>query len=150
MTNSDKEEESLEKETDPALPTAKPEESGDQITKVIGNVGRWQLEKILLVFLASAPGKHFSLHQSIQYEIKMLCLMINKYENKIIRRTGSHLPRQLHNSQAEVLVQRGGGGGGECPPALDRGVQQHPDRDLAWSHLSPLTVLLTNLLRSTH
>ena len=74
MTNSDKEEESLEKETDPALPTAKTEESGDQITKVIGNVGRWQLEKILLVFLASAPGNHFSLQQSIQYEIKMLCL----------------------------------------------------------------------------
>ena len=71
MTNSDKEEESLEKETDPALPTTKTEESGDQIAKVIGNVGRWQLEKILLVFLASAPGKHFSHHQSIEYEINI-------------------------------------------------------------------------------
>ena len=58
MTRSETGEESPERETDPALPTPASEESGDQITKIIGNVGRWQLEKILLVFLASAPGKH--------------------------------------------------------------------------------------------
>jgi len=42
------------KETDPAIP--KPAEGGDQISKVIGEVGRWQLEKILIVFVAAAPG----------------------------------------------------------------------------------------------
>lgn len=31
--------------------------SQDQVTNVIGEVGRWQLEKILIVFLASAPGE---------------------------------------------------------------------------------------------
>jgi len=35
---------------------AKPAAKGDQITNVIGEVGRWQLEKVLIVFLASAPG----------------------------------------------------------------------------------------------
>ena len=44
-----------EKETDPAIPKAAPK--GDQITNVIGEVGRWQLEKILIVFIAAAPGK---------------------------------------------------------------------------------------------
>ena len=29
----------------------------DQLTAVIGEVGRWQLENILLVFIAAAPGK---------------------------------------------------------------------------------------------
>jgi len=43
-----------EKETDPAIP--KPAVKGDQITNVIGEVGRWQLEKILIVFIAAAPG----------------------------------------------------------------------------------------------
>ena len=45
-------------ETDPALPSDGPNErpAGDQISRVIGDVGRWQIEKILLVFLASAPG----------------------------------------------------------------------------------------------
>jgi len=43
------------KETDPALPgPAVPK--GDPITSVIGEVGRWQIEKILLVFIAAAPG----------------------------------------------------------------------------------------------
>ena len=28
----------------------------DQVSEVIGEVGRWQLEKILIVFLAAAPG----------------------------------------------------------------------------------------------
>ena len=45
------------KETDPALPDTKmPVKGGDQVTRVIGEVGRWHLEKILIVFLASAPG----------------------------------------------------------------------------------------------
>ena len=43
-----------EAETDPAIP--KPATKGDQITNVIGEVGRWQLEKILIVFIAAAPG----------------------------------------------------------------------------------------------
>ena len=42
-------------ETDPAIPK-KTSVKGDQVTNVIGEVGRWQLEKILIVFLASAPG----------------------------------------------------------------------------------------------
>ena len=50
-------EETHDKETDPALPSRQTQQSADQIAKVIGNVGRWQVEKILLVFLASAPGK---------------------------------------------------------------------------------------------
>ena len=63
MGNSDAEaeteEESVVKETDPALPPSSPvKQGGDQISAVIGNVGRWQLEKVLLVFLASAPGKN--------------------------------------------------------------------------------------------
>ena len=67
MANSDTEaeaeaetEETVVKETDPALPSSPPTKEGgggDQISAVIGNVGRWQLEKVLLVFLASAPGK---------------------------------------------------------------------------------------------
>ena len=44
------------KETDPAIPKAAAK--GDQITNVIGEVGRWQLEKILIVFIAAAPGKY--------------------------------------------------------------------------------------------
>ena len=39
---------------EPALP--KPTPKGDQITNVIGEIGRWQLEKILIVFLSAAPG----------------------------------------------------------------------------------------------
>ena len=35
-----------------------PAVKGDQITNVIGEVGRWQIEKILIVFFASAPGKY--------------------------------------------------------------------------------------------
>ena len=41
-------------EVEPAIP--KPAK-GDQVTAVIGEVGRWQLEKILIVFLAAAPGR---------------------------------------------------------------------------------------------
>jgi len=47
-------EEKEEKESDPAIPKSAPK--GDQITNVIGEVGRWQLEKILIVFIAAAPG----------------------------------------------------------------------------------------------
>ena len=41
-------------EKEPAHP--KPAPKGDQITNVIGEIGRWQLEKILIVFIAAAPG----------------------------------------------------------------------------------------------
>ena len=64
MSNKDTEEqeekkiENDEKETDPALPKDLPK-SKDQITEVIGEVGKWQLQKILIVFLASAPGLNF-------------------------------------------------------------------------------------------
>ena len=34
----------------------KPAPKGDQITEVIGEVGKWQLTKILIVFIAAAPG----------------------------------------------------------------------------------------------
>jgi len=50
----EKDEKMGEKETDPAIPKAAPK--GDQVTNVIGEVGRWQLEKILIVFIAAAPG----------------------------------------------------------------------------------------------
>ena len=45
-------------EKEPALQkTTKPdEEPKDQIVNVIGETGRWQLEKILIVFLVSIPG----------------------------------------------------------------------------------------------
>ena len=44
-------------ETSPALPPTKDgDKPVDQISATIGEVGRWQLQKILIVFLASAPG----------------------------------------------------------------------------------------------
>jgi len=43
-------------ETEPALPKPNKEVKEDQVVKVIGEVGRWQLEKILIVFIAAAPG----------------------------------------------------------------------------------------------
>ena len=47
-------EKACDDEKEPALP--KPAPKGDQITNVIGEIGRWQLEKILIVFIAAAPG----------------------------------------------------------------------------------------------
>ena len=48
------------KETEPVLQMKKDvdetEIEDDQIVSVIGNTGRWQLEKLLLVFLVSIPG----------------------------------------------------------------------------------------------
>ena len=44
-------------ETDPALPKPDKVVKEDEVVKVIGEVGRWQLEKILIVFIAAAPGK---------------------------------------------------------------------------------------------
>jgi len=45
-------------EREPALqvPTKSDEAPKDQIVEVIGETGRWQLEKILIVFLVSIPG----------------------------------------------------------------------------------------------
>ena len=37
-----------------------PKPKGDQITNVIGDLGRWHFEKILIVFFASAPGNYSS------------------------------------------------------------------------------------------
>ena len=51
-TNKDQSEAS--EELEPALPKAV---KTDQVSAVIGEVGRWQLEKILIVFLAAAPGR---------------------------------------------------------------------------------------------
>ena len=49
-----KKDKSNEDELEPAIAKVVPK--GDQVSAVIGEVGRWQIEKILLVFLASAPG----------------------------------------------------------------------------------------------
>ena len=47
-------------ETSPALPPTKDgDKPVDQISSTIGEVGRWQLQKILIVFLASAPGNAY-------------------------------------------------------------------------------------------
>jgi len=45
-------------ETEPAIPVMKADDETpkDQIVAVIGETGRWQLEKILIVFLVSIPG----------------------------------------------------------------------------------------------
>ena len=43
-----------EDELEPAIAKVVPK--GDQVSAVIGEVGRWQIEKILIVFLAAAPG----------------------------------------------------------------------------------------------
>ena len=57
----------MEGEDEPALPKAAP--IGDQVTAVIGEVGRWQLEKILIVFIAAAPGgKYVIVKQYCQLE----------------------------------------------------------------------------------
>jgi len=49
-------------EADPAIP--KPAAKGDQITNVIGEVGRWQVEKVLLVFIVAAPGLAHIFHSA--------------------------------------------------------------------------------------
>lgn len=51
-----------EGEAEPALP--KPAPKGDQITNCIGEVGRWQIEKIIIVFIAAAPGLAHIFHAS--------------------------------------------------------------------------------------
>ena len=61
----DRKEEEGEDEKDPAIPQPAPKE--DQITAVIGEVGRWQLEKILIVFLAAAPGKQYNIFEYITH-----------------------------------------------------------------------------------
>ena len=54
MGRDTKKDKSEPSELEPALPKAA---QGDQVSAVIGEVGRWQLEKILIVFLAAAPGR---------------------------------------------------------------------------------------------
>ena len=85
-------EEKEEKESDPAIPKTAPK--GDQITNVIGEVGRWQLEKILIVFIAAAPGE---LRASTTH-----CLMFDT-----ACRFSAYFPCWFHHSKTEILVQRG-------------------------------------------
>jgi len=74
-----------EKETDPAIPKAAPK--GDQVTNVIGEVGRWQLEKILIVFIAAAPGLAHIFHAGfITPKQKFWC------EKAINDKTGEDIP----------------------------------------------------------
>ena len=60
-------------ETSPALPPTKDgAKPVDQISSTIGEVGRWQLQKILIVFLASAPGNadyHLLYHHHLYMEL---------------------------------------------------------------------------------
>ena len=59
MAREIKKDKSDQSELEPAI--AKPAQKKDQVSEVIGEVGRWQLEKILIVFLAAAPGMLLSL-----------------------------------------------------------------------------------------
>ena len=54
MAGGSKKERSDPSELEPAIPKVV---KTDQVSAVIGEVGRWQLEKILIVFLAAAPGE---------------------------------------------------------------------------------------------
>jgi len=64
-----------EKETDPALP--KPKAPTDQITAVIGEVGKWQVSKIILVFIAAAPGLAHIFHSAfITPKTKFWCASV--------------------------------------------------------------------------
>ena len=69
-----------------------PKPKGDQITNVIGDLGRWHFEKILIVFFASAPGNN------MQYRF----VTSQTFDHS--QRSCSYFPRKFHNSQAEVLV----------------------------------------------
>ena len=82
-------------ETSPALPPTKDgDKSVDQISATIGEVGRWQLQKILIVFLASAPG-------NADYH-----LLDHLYTwSYSVLRVISHFPCEFHNPEAEVLVR---------------------------------------------
>ena len=79
-------------ELEPALPKAA---KVDQVSAVMGEVGRWQLEKILIVFLAAAPGRDWS--------------WLGNFTSDNFPRPRSHLPCRLHHSQTEVLVCGGPG-----------------------------------------
>ena len=61
-----------------------PKPKGDQITNVIGDLGRWHFEKILLVFLASAPGDTI---------FKIICNLTHIS----FSRSCSHFPCWLHH-----------------------------------------------------
>ena len=84
-SDSEAEEAAVVKETDPALPSSSPAKpGGDQISAVIGNVGRWQLEKVLLVFLAAAPGKNTKLlnNKPEYHHLHHIKLQIRKNKNQ--------------------------------------------------------------------
>ena len=60
-------------ESSPALPPTKDaDKPADQISATIGEVGRWQLQKILIVFLASAPGQYLTEVKILQSERRPL------------------------------------------------------------------------------
>ena len=82
-------------ETSPALPPTKDADKPlDQISATIGEVGRWQLQKILIVFLASAPGNadYYLLDHLYTWSYS-------------VPRVISHFPCEFHNPEAEVLVR---------------------------------------------
>ena len=87
-------------ETEPALGSPKPK-TGDQVTSVIGEVGRWQLQKILIVFLASAPGQYLTEVKILQSERRPLlgfflgwkwkCLLALSHLRHYVRQALSHI-----------------------------------------------------------
>ena len=87
MGRDTKKEKSDPSELEPALPKVK----GDQVSAVIGEVGRWQLEKILIVFLAAAPGRDQSIHCSQGQSGNLLT-------SDNVARPRSHLPCRLHHT----------------------------------------------------
>ena len=105
MAGDGKQEKCEDSELEPAIKKAKPKM--DQVSGVIGEVGRWQLEKILIVFLAAAPGT---------FKVILLVGMLPPVNTL---RPLSYFPRGLHHSKTTVLVRQGsrrGRGGGA--PAL--------------------------------
>jgi len=106
-----------EDEKAPAIPQSGPKE--DQITAVIGEVGRWQLEKILIVFLAAAPGLAHIFHagfitpkqkfwcekainQTTQEEILPPWTVQYKY-NETFNQTFLVNPREMTDNKSKLL-----------------------------------------------
>jgi len=82
-----------------------PKPKGDQITNVIGELGRWHFEKILIVFLASAPGLAHIFHAGfIVPKQKFWCA-------QAIDGNGDDLPPpwtvEYDNSSVEIWPGRG-------------------------------------------
>ena len=111
MAGDGKQEKCEDSELEPAIRKAKPKM--DQVSGVIGEVGRWQLEKILIVFLAAAPGTF------------KVILVVGMLPSVNTLRALSYFPRGLHHSKTKVLVRQGSRRGrAGAAPALDRPVQR--------------------------